>query len=224
MQERAVNEMSPVVIGLFAVIVLVELVFTLAAEGVIGGREGIGWRVAAVQDYGLSGGLVTWMFETGRFELEHLLRFVTYPFLHGDFIHMVIAAAILLAMGKFVGDRFRGLAVLVLFFGCSALGGLVWGAMPQNKGWLIGAYPAAYGLIGAFTYILWVNLRAMGERQIKAFQMIGFLMLIQLIYGLIFGNDGRWIAELTGFATGFLLSFVLSPGGVARLREMMRRT
>ncbi|RFP86804.1 rhomboid family intramembrane serine protease [Rhodobacteraceae bacterium 63075] len=221
--ERAVNDISPAVAGLFGLIVAVELVLTLAGEGVVGGRMGIGWRVQAIQDYGLTSELVAWMLETGRWPPEHLLRFFTYPFLHGGFVHMVFSGAILLAMGKFVGDRFSGLSILVLFFACSAIGGLVWGALPTSRSWLIGAFPAVYGLIGAFTYILWVNYRAVGEQQIKAFQLIGMLLLIRIILGLLLGDDGTWSAELAGFATGFLLSFVLRPGGVKRLREMMRR-
>jgi len=48
--ERAVNDISPAVAGLFGLIVLVELVLTLAGEGVVGGPMGIGWRVQAIQD------------------------------------------------------------------------------------------------------------------------------------------------------------------------------
>lgn len=223
MNERAVNDISPVVAGLFGLIVVVELVLSLAGEGIIGGRLGIGWRVQAIQDYGLTGELVSWMIETRQWPPEHLMRFLTFPFLHGGFVHMVFSGAILLAMGKFVGDRFSGLSILVLFFACSAVGGLVWGALPMNRGWLIGAFPAVYGLIGAFTYILWVNYKAVGEQQIKAFQLIGMLLLIRIILGLLLGDDGTWSAELASFATGFLLSFVLRPGGFTRLRETLRR-
>jgi hypothetical protein len=87
---------------------------------------------------------------------------------------------------------------------------------------LIGAYPAAYGLIGAFTYILWVQLRVLGAPQIRAFQLIGFLLAIRLLLGLLFGSDGVWVAECVGFATGFGLSFLVSPGGFQRLRDAIR--
>ncbi|MEY4697689.1 MAG: hypothetical protein RIT14_2117, partial [Pseudomonadota bacterium] len=38
-----------------------------------------------------------------------------------------------------------------------------------------------------------------------------------------FGGGYEWVADLAGFATGFALSFVVSPGGwrrvVAKLRQ-----
>jgi membrane associated rhomboid family serine protease len=47
-------------------------------------------------------------------------------------------------------------------------------------------------------------------------------MAIQLLFGLIFGSGWEWVAELSGFAAGFLLSFLVSPGGWARVRAKIR--
>ena len=43
------------------------------------------------------------------------------------------------------------------------------------------------------------------------------------MFGLLFGGGWDWVADLAGFATGFLLSFVVSPGGWARVREKIRQ-
>ena len=220
--QSPVNDISPVVVVLFAAMVGVEALFAAAEAGLIGGRMGIGWRVSAIEDYGVFGSLVQIMWERGEWPLAHLLRFVSYPFLHGNFTHMIFAAAIMLALGKYVGDRFRWWAVLAVFFAASISGALVWGLVWSEAGVLIGAYPAAYGLIGAFTYILWVQLRVLGAPQIRAFQLIGFLLAIRLLLGLLFGSDGVWVAECVGFATGFGLSFLVSPGGFQRLRDAIR--
>jgi hypothetical protein len=109
-----------------------------------------------------------------------------------------------------------------VFFAASICGALVWGLTKADAGLLIGGYPGAYGLIGAFSYILWVQLRSVGQPQIRAFQLIGFLMMIRLVLGLLFGSDGVWIAELSGFVVGFALSFIVSPGGFVRLRAFIR--
>ncbi len=219
---KAVNNIAPVVVVLCAIMVLVEGVFALAEAGLIGGRMGIGWRVAAIEDFGLPRELVDWMLERGEFSVDYLKRFVTYPFLHADVMHMLFPAALLLALGKFVGDRFSWWAVLIVFIFSSAVGGIAWGLLAQTGGWLIGAFPPAYGMIGAFTFILWLQMRSMGENQLRAFQLIGVLMLIRLILGLLFGSDGLWIAELAGFVGGFAVSFLVSPGGFARVREVIR--
>ena len=96
-------------------------------------------------------------------------------------------------------------------------------AVPLTKGALIGAYPPVYGLIGAFTFLLWVRLAAVGANQNRAFLMIGFLLGTQLVFGLAFGGGLDWIADLAGFTTGFFLSFVVSPGGFGRVRDRLRQ-
>ena len=48
-------------------------------------------------------------------------------------------------------------------------------------------------------------------------------MGIQLLFGLLFGGGWDWVAELAGFFTGFFLSFVVSPGGWARVRQKIRQ-
>ena len=63
----------------------------------------------------------------------------------------------------------------------------------------------------------------MGAQQVRAFSLIGFLMGIQLIFGVFFDVQNDWLADVFGFATGFAMSFVVSPGGFARLRDMVRR-
>ena len=102
-------------------------------------------------------------------------------------------------------------------------GALAWAAIPWTEAALIGAWPAVYALIGAFTFILWVNLGRKGADRRSAFVLIGMLLAIQLLFALLFGGIERVVAEVAGFAAGFLLSFVVSPGGwqavMARVRQ-----
>lgn len=212
--QRAVNDISPVVVLLCGVMVLAELIFALAEAGVVGGRLGIGWRVAAIEDYGVSGQLVSFMWESNIWPAEHLIRFVSYPFLHSSFMHMLFPAALLLALGKFVGDRFAWWAVAMVFVVSSVTGALAWALLGGQQGWLIGGFPPAYGMIGAFTYVLWLQLRSAGENQLRAFQLIGLLLAIRLVLGLLFGSDGMWIAEIAGFLSGFAVSFLVSPAAL----------
>jgi membrane associated rhomboid family serine protease len=56
----------------------------------------------------------------------------------------------------------------------------------------------------------------------RAFSLIGMLMGIQLVFGVLFGSDLSWIADLSGFCTGFALSFLLVPGGFTFLLRKLR--
>ena len=112
---------------------------------------------------------------------------------------------------------------MILIFILSAIGGaLGYAIFSGSPVPLIGGFPAVYGLIGAFTYILWRQLSLVGAQQSRAFSLIAFLMGIQLLFALLFGGQPDWIADLTGFATGFFLSFFLAPGGWARFRNKIR--
>ena len=220
--EPAVNPIPPVVIVLCLIVVLVELALSAAAAGMIGGPQGIGWRVAAMQDYGYSPLVLDRLISVGDTSFDLLKRFVTYGFVHVNFTHALFAAALLLALGKFVGDVFRASAVLIIAFGALIMGAVVFGLIADGNAPLLGIYPAVYGLIGAFTYILWVRLGATGQNQATAFQLIGFLLVLQLVFGLLFGSDLSWIAELTGFAYGFVVSIVVAPSGWAALLAKLR--
>ena len=89
---------------------------------------------------------------------------------------------------------------------------------------LIGGYPAVYGLVGAFTFLIWTRLAAENANRMRAFTLIGMLLLFQLVFGLIFGGAGLgWIAEIAGFGFGFALSFVLVDGGMARALAQLRQ-
>lgn len=218
-----VNPLPAVVVALFLMIIGIEAVLSLAARGIIGGAGGIGWRLDALQSYAFSGPVFDWMWNNGQWPAEHLIRFVSYMFVHGSFTHALFVCVMLLALGKMVGEVFTGFATLCVFVVSGIVGALAYAVVLDDQAPLIGGFPGVYGLIGAFTYLLWLKLGELGAQQVRAFTLIGFLMGIQLIFGLLFGVQNDWIADVAGFATGFLLSFVVSPGGFARLREKMHR-
>ncbi|TCP59832.1 rhomboid family protein [Rhodovulum bhavnagarense] len=213
----------PVVVWMLALpVIAIEAVFSLGARGIVGGPGAVGWRMAAFQDYAVSGQVLEWMLSNGRYPPEHLLRFVIYPFVHVSFTHALFVIVFILALGKMVGEVFRAWAVLAVFFGSAIVGGLVYGGVLNDPAPLVGGYPAVYGLIGAFTFLLWMRLGATGDNQYRAFTLIGFLLGIQLLFGLLFGASNDWVADLAGFVTGFLLSFVVSPGGWGNVRRRLR--
>jgi membrane associated rhomboid family serine protease len=207
---------------LFLAIAAVEGMFSLGEAGLMGGPNAIGWRLAAINDYGFSSAAFDFMIETGRVMPEHLLRFVTYPFVHGSFTTAMFAGVILLAMGKMVGEAMGGWAVVLLFVLSGVFGALIFAAL-TDQAWLIGAFPSVYGLIGAYTFLLWQRQVASGGPQAQAFTLIGFLMGIQLIFGIFFQVGYSWVGELGGFAVGFGLTAFVMPGGLARMLMLLRR-
>jgi len=217
-----INPLPPVVWLLALPVIAMEVVVSLGAAGLVGGASAIGWRLDAVQRFAFSPEYLRRMYEAGLWPAEGLMRLISYPLVHVTTTQAVFVIVFLLALGKFVGEVFRWWAVLVVVFGAAVVGAVVYAAVPFVTAPLVGGYPPVYGLIGAFTFILWTNLGRTGSNQIRAFSLIGLLLAVQLVFGLLFGGGTEWIADLAGFATGFVLSFVVSPGGWARVMAKLR--
>lgn len=222
------NAISPVVLALAMVMIAVEVVLSAGAAGLAGGPGAIGWRVQAVQDWGFTPLIWEQVVTLGNHSGVMLRRFVTYAFVHGSFTHALFGIAMLLALGKFVGDVLPAWAVLVVFLGGVLVGAVTFALIMPGQRLLIGAYPGVYALIGAFTWILYARLGAHGMQRAAAFRLIGFLLVLQLVFAVMgplmggVGFDLAFIAELAAFAVGFALAIVVSPGGFRALQARLR--
>lgn len=218
-----VNPLPAVVIIFSIAIAAVELLFQAAENGLVATPGAIGWRLDAIQTYGYFDAVLKWMIETGRTPPEHLMRFVTYPFVHASLTHAAFAIVFILAIGKMVAETFSSLAFIVIFFASAIVGALAYSLFLTTGVPLIGAYPSVYGMIGALTFMLWVRAKFEGSNQFRAFSLIAALLGIQLFFKLVFGGGNDWIADIAGFATGFCLSFVLAPDGAQRILQTLER-
>lgn len=217
-----VNPIPPAVLALFAVMAVAEVIFSLGSRGLAGGPEAIGWRVAAIERFAFSGEILGWMAQTRSFPPEHVMRFVTYPFVNGAFTSTLFACVMLLALGKMVAEALGQGRTLGIFFGSAAGGALIYAALGIGTP-LYGGFPPVYGLVGAFTYLAWIRAKRLGEAQLRAFSLIGVLLGLQLVFGLLFGGGPWWVAEVGGFACGFGLTMLMVPGGTRRLIARIRR-
>ena len=222
-QQSPFNAIPAVVAALALLMVGVEATLELASRGILGGRLGVGWRIAAIEDYAVFDQVIEVMWARGSLPPGQLMRLVTYPFIHLGFVHAAFAVAMLLALGKMVGEVFAPWATAVVFFGSAIAGALAWSALVDDPYPLVGAFPGVYGLIGAFTFLLWTRLAGLGAQRAQAFRLIGVLLGIQLAFGALFGGTLDWTADLSGFATGFALSFLVSPGGWDAVRARLRQ-
>ncbi|MEM9970329.1 MAG: rhomboid family intramembrane serine protease [Pseudomonadota bacterium] len=222
-QPPVINPLPSVVIALALAIFGIEVLFLLGERGIFGGSQAIGWRSEAIQDYAMSAGVLEFVVQRGAWLSPELLRFVTYPFVHYSFTHALFVIVFLLALGKLVGEVFGSVAMVVTFFASAIFGAFVYATLVGDTRALAGGYPAVYGLIGAYTFMLWTNYGRTGENQWRAFTLIGFLLAIQLIFGLLFGAGNDWVADISGFLMGFFISPLTAPGGVRRLRDRLRQ-
>ncbi|RVV97423.1 rhomboid family intramembrane serine protease [Mesobaculum littorinae] len=217
------NPVPPLVWALTLAVMLPEIIFQMGARGFVGGPQAVGWRLDALNAYAFSPLLLERAAEFGQWGGAGWLRLFSYSFVHFDFTHALFVAVFLLALGKMVAELFHPVAFLTVFFGSAIAGAVIYTFVLGDTLALAGGFPAVYGLIGAYTFLLWTGLGQRGENRLRAFTLIGFLLGIQLVFGLLFGSSNQWVAELGGFVTGFLLSFVVSPGGWQRALQRLRQ-
>lgn len=220
--ESPVNPLPPAVMLLVLAMVVPELAFQAGESGLIGGAEAVGWRAAALERFAFWPEWFDWMVERALYPPEQMVRLLTYPFVNASFLSTVFAIVFTLALGKMVGEAMSNIAVLVIFFGSSVVAALVYWLLLNDPFPLVGGLVGAYGLIGGYTFLLWLKAVATGGPQTQAFSLIAFLMGIQLLFGLFFDAGSGWFADLVGFFAGFALSFLVVPGGVRRLLSFLR--
>lgn len=219
--EPALNPLPPLVWVLALPIIVMEAILVLADNGLVGGAQGIGWRISVLQKLVFSPEHLAWMWQTGRWGTPEAARILTYSFVHVSLGHAAFVLVFVLALGKFVSEALRPSAIVLVFLG-SAIGAAVVYTLLGQTVPLVGGYPGAFGLIGAFTLLLWARLREKGDNPMRAFALIGAILVFRLVFGVFFGSGPDWIADLAGFAFGFVLTLMLSPSLRHALRERMR--
>jgi len=136
--------------------------------------------------------------------------FLTYMFLHANFLHLTFNLLALYVFGPQVEERMGGGAFLRYYLLCG-LGGA---ALSLILGWsfgrlnpVIGASAAVYGVLLAFAWAspdqpIYVLLL---PEPIPAKWLVTFIVAISLVLALLPTSDGvAHLAHLGGFATGFL--------------------
>ena len=221
MNASPVNPIPPVIIVVACLVIAPELVLQAAEHGWVGGPAAIGWRNTLIERYGFFDQLFEHMRQTRQAPPTDLLRLVSYAFVHFSMMHALFATIMILALGKRVAEEFSTVSVLVILFLASVVGPIVYGLIFTFSYPLVGAFPAVYGLLGAYTWILWLALDGKGHARWSAFRLIGFLMVLQLVYLLIAGGTNDWLANLAGFVLGFGMSFVLAPDARPRLQKWL---
>jgi rhomboid protease GluP len=222
-RQAVLQPLPPLIVVLALALAAVEAALQLGRLGFVGGPEAVGWRMEAMTRWGFSAPLLDQMVARREFPPGEMARVLSYGLVHASALHAAFAVVLLLALGQAVAARFSAAATAaVLLAGAAAGAAAYWAALDGGR-ILVGAYPAIYGLLGAFTWSLWM--RAEGRGRWLAFRLVAVLIALQVGFRLVEDAGDVWVAEAGAFAAGFGLAFFVAPGGAARIvrwRERLR--
>jgi membrane associated rhomboid family serine protease len=153
--------------------------------------------------------------------LPWALTFVTYTFVHANWLHVVGNMLFLWVFGDDIEEALGHARFVLFYLLCGAGGGLAYYLTgPGSHTPLIGASGAVAGIIAAYLILrpcqkIWVLLFARIPVKISAYWALGFWIAMQIASAVVDPHSEiSWSAHLGGVAAGALLVIVLRRPGV----------
>ena len=157
---------------------------------------------------------------TGGF-LPPSFGLVTYMFLHGGWVHLLLNMLFLWVFGDNIEDSLGHGRYLAFFLLCGMAGGAAHVAVsPQSNIPLVGASAAIAGVIAAYLMTrpcakITVLIFGVIPVRLASYWVLGFWVITQVWH--VFSvekSDTAWCAHIGGLAAGALLITIIRPAGV----------
>lgn len=147
--------------------------------------------------------------------------FITYSFLHGDFMHLAMNMLFLWVFGDNVEDALGHFRYLVFYLACAAAGALAHGLLdPASEAPLIGASGAISGVVAAYFLLhpkvrVWVLVFFRIPLPLPAAIPLAFWIGQQFFMLVVDPGSGvSWSAHVGGIVAGLVLVVILRRRGV----------
>ncbi len=146
------------------------------------------------------------------------LTFISYMFLHADWLHLLSNMLFLWIFGDNIEDALGHTKYLIFYLLCGVFAAMAHYYFNQDSnGPLIGASGAVAGVMGAYVLLFpFARLLVIAKiiipipLKIPAFWMLGFWILTQFFFVIIGSEDNiAWWAHIGGFTAGIILAVIL---------------
>lgn len=204
--ERARLTRPPVLLGLIAVCVLLELALT-GTDWFMSGRP----RQIAYDWGGFWPGLLdTWQ---PNYSIQPYTMFASYALLHGGVLHLVMNMVTLWSLGIGVIDRVGSARFLMLYIATTVGGAAGYGMLADSVRPMVGASGALFGLAGAMMAWAYVD-RFIAHAGLWPLARVAAL-LVAINLAMYWALDGQlaWQTHLGGFVTGWVVALLIDPRG-----------
>lgn len=196
--------LPPAIWALLALCILPELILQGADLGLWGTS---GWRSLTYAWFGFWPGLLhDWR---PNYAAQPWAMFVTYGFVHGGLVHLVVNMMTLVSLGRAVVDRVGQRQFLLIYIAALLGGGIGFGLLTNTVVPMVGASGALFGLVGAV--IVW----AMTDRLREDLPLwpvaraLIWLVVLNLLLWFATGGQLAWQTHLGGGVAGAVLGMVM---------------
>lgn len=192
--------------ALIALCCAVEVVLQLADWQIIGSPR---LRTQAYEYGGFWAGLLqSW---TPNYPNQPYLMFLTYGFLHGGLLHLLINMITLWSLGQAVLERV-GVRGFLLLYTASLLGGAVgFALLASTLAPMVGASGALFGLAGGLLAWGYVDRFTLQEALWPVVRAVGLLLTLNAVMWWALDGQLAWETHLGGFVTGWLAATIIDP-------------
>jgi rhomboid protease GluP len=134
-------------------------------------------------------------------------RLITYGFLHGNLIHLLLNMIALHVFGREVEMIYGNVRFLIIFL----LSILVAGITSYNfsNGIAIGASGGLFGVLGSLMYFFYKEKKEIVGAEMR-FKSMYTLLIINIVFGFLIPNIDN-SAHFGGLISGAILAFILAP-------------
>lgn len=189
------------VVALLLVNTGIELGLSLADHGVWGDGW---WRAWAY------GHLAFWadlLHGAGQlYAGQTVAMFVTYGFLHGGILHLVVNMFALFSFGVAIVDRIGQKRFLAVYLGSTIGGAAGYALLTNAHDPMVGASGALFGLLGVWVCWDYLDRRFYGDPLWVTARALVFIVLYNVVFWVLLSGRLAWETHLGGFVVGWALA------------------
>lgn len=185
---------------------LVEGLLQLADWGLIGS---VRLRSVSYEYAGFWAGLLqSW---TPNYPSQPYVMFLTYGFLHGGLLHLIVNMVTLWSLGLAVLDRVGVRGFLLLYIASLFGGAAGFALLASTLAPMVGASGALFGLAGGLLAWGYVDRFTLRQALWPVARAAGLLLLMNVVMWWALNGQLAWETHLGGFITGWLAAMLIDP-------------
>lgn len=146
-----------------------------------------------------------------NYAVQPYAMFLTYGFLHGGLLHLVVNMITLWSLGSAVLARLGVGGFLLLYLGTMIGGGIGYALLATGPNLMVGASGALFGLAGALLAWGAVDRRAHGESLRPVLSALVLLVALNGVLWWIMAGQLAWQTHLGGLVAGAALALLVDP-------------